>query len=264
MPLPKFALYSLLKQIPSLAQLTDKIIPAFEDAHGPGYQAVIMVDNSQGHSVYAENTLVISRMNIRPGGKQAKMHNTWFLKNGARVPQTMVFSSDHPEHPGEAKGMCKVLKERGLYPAGLRGKCKKCPDDNNSCCCKKILERQPDFVGQKSLVQEVIEAAGHLCIFLPKYHCELNFIEFFWGKIKKYLRDNCNYTFDTLKENMPKALASVKLETIRRWEHRMYRWMDAYRSGQTTQDAQLHVRQFSSTIYKSHRRVPDGVARVFD
>ena len=32
---------------------------------------------------------------------------------------------------------------------------------------------------QKSSVQEVIEAAGHLCIFLPKFHCELNFIEFF-------------------------------------------------------------------------------------
>ncbi len=37
------------------------------------------------------------------------------------------------------------------------------------------------------LVQEVIEAAGHLCIFLPKFHCELNFIEFFWGWVKRYL-----------------------------------------------------------------------------
>ena len=31
----------------------------------------------------------------------------------------------------------------------------------------------------KSSVQEVIEAAGHLCIFSPKFYCELNFIEFF-------------------------------------------------------------------------------------
>ena len=44
--------------------------------------------------------------------------------------------------------------------------------------------------------------------------CELNFIEFFWGAIKKYLCDNCDYTFDTLKENMPKALESVQLQTI--------------------------------------------------
>ena len=30
----------------------------------------------------------------------------------------------------------------------------------------------------KSSVQEVIGTAGHLCI-LPKFHCKLNFIEFF-------------------------------------------------------------------------------------
>ena len=67
----------------------------------------------------------------------------------------------------------------------------------------------------------------------------LNFIEFFWGLVKKYLRDNCDYTFDTLKENMPKALASVKLVTIRRWEHRMRRWMEAYPSAKTLKPCDL-------------------------
>ncbi|KAJ7710753.1 hypothetical protein B0H17DRAFT_1190450 [Mycena rosella] len=93
--------------------------------------------------------------------------------------------------------------------------------------------KQP-FLKQKSLVQEVIEAAGHLSIFLPKFHCELNFIEFFWRMVKKYLSDNWDYTFDTLKENMPKALTSVKLATIRCWEHRMVQWMDAYHIGMET------------------------------
>ena len=63
---------------------------------------------------------------------------------------------------------------------------------------------------------------------------------------------------------MPKALATVPLATIRRWEHRMIRWMDAYREGMATQDAQLHVRKFSSTKYKSHRRIPERVAQGFD
>jgi hypothetical protein len=71
--------------------------------------------------------------------------------------------------------------------------------------------------------------------------------------VKKYLRDHCDYTFNTLKENMPKALASVPLQTIR-----------AYRSGLGTKDAQIQVRQFSSTTYKSHRRIPDTVASAFD
>jgi len=30
-------------------KLCEKIIPAFEAVHGAGYQALIMVDNSQGH-----------------------------------------------------------------------------------------------------------------------------------------------------------------------------------------------------------------------
>jgi hypothetical protein len=40
---------------------------------------------------------------------------------------------------------------------------------------------QADFLEQRSMIAETIEDAGHPVIFCPKYHCELNFIEFFWG-----------------------------------------------------------------------------------
>jgi len=60
-------------------QLVEKIIPAFERAHGPGYQALIMVENSQGHSAYSVDALLTSRMNLHPGGKQARLHNTWYF-----------------------------------------------------------------------------------------------------------------------------------------------------------------------------------------
>ncbi|OAX39442.1 hypothetical protein K503DRAFT_849509 [Rhizopogon vinicolor AM-OR11-026] len=84
---------------------------------------------------------------------------------------------------------------------------------------------------------------SHVCIFLPKFHCELNFIEFFWGRVKKYLRDNCDGSFETLKANLPKALESVQ--------------------ALPTKEAQLQVQQFSSTKYnnKSHRRIPETVAQ---
>ena len=103
----------------------------------------------------------------------------------------------------------------------------------------------PLFQGQKSLVQETIEALGHLCLILPKFHCELNFIEFFWGAVKKYLHDNCDYTFDTLKENMPKALESVSVQTIQCWKHCMFQWMEAYCSGLGTTEAQQQAKKFS-------------------
>lgn len=240
-------------------QLQEKIIPAFEETHGPGYQALFMIDNSQGHSAYSKDALLASRMNLHPGGKQARMRDGWFTRNGQKVVQPMIFPADHPEFPDQSKGVKQVLLERGLWVDKLKLKCRdKCQVGLVGCCAKRLLEAQPDFQKQRSLVQEVIEAAGHLCILLPKFHCELNFIEYFWGAVKKFLRDHCDYTFSTLQENLPKALESVTAETIRKWEHRMWRWLEAYDDGLAAREAQLHVQKYSSRKYKSHRRVPEG------
>jgi hypothetical protein len=119
-------------------------------------------------------------MNVKPGGKQARMHDGWCIHNGQKTAQPMIYPNDHPTHSDKPKGINAVLVECGLYQSQLRGKCEgKCEADKEDCCNKKILECQDDFQEQKSLVQETIEAAGHLCIFLLKFHCELNYIEFF-------------------------------------------------------------------------------------
>jgi hypothetical protein len=155
-------------------------------------------------------------MNVNPCGKQASMRGGWFIHEGQKINQPMVFPTNHPQYWNQPKGIKAVLTERGLYCAYLRGKCKnKCDAEATKCCNKHILELQADFVEQKSLVQETIEGVGHLCLFFPKFHCELNFIEYFWAQVKKILRDNCDYTFNTLKENMPKALKLVPLTSIR-------------------------------------------------
>ena len=131
----------------------------------------------------------------------------------------MVFPIDHPTYPDQPKGIKHVLIEQGLWRLGMLLECKKpkvCSVDSIDCCAWWLLSQQPNFLEQKSSVQEIIEAAGHLCIFLPKFHCELNFIEFFWGAVKKYLQEHCDYTFETLKTNLPKALESVQLSTIQK------------------------------------------------
>ena len=90
--------------------------------------------------------------------------------------------------------------------------------------------------------QEFIESRGHFCDFYPKFHCELNFIEFFWGAVERYLRKNCDYTFDTLKANLPKAMAPISIKTIQQWEHHTVRWRGAYGAGLGVKEAQFKVK----------------------
>ena len=41
----------------------------------------------------------------------------------------------------------------------------------------QLLSQQDDFVHQESMLELFIKAQGHLCLFLPKFHCKLNPIE---------------------------------------------------------------------------------------
>ena len=101
---------------------------------------------------------------------------------------------------------------------GLPAQCSefKCPPNRVDCCCRRVFFIQPDFVNQHSQLQELIERHGHLCDFYPKYHCELNFIEQYWGAAKAQYRvapraKNIQKMEDTVKE----CLDSVPLDQIR-------------------------------------------------
>lgn len=58
-----------------------------------------------------------------------------------------------------------------------------------------------------------------------------------------------------LPENLLKALQSMMVGTIRRWEHRIWCWLDAYDGGMGAREAQLQVQSFSLQKYKSHQWV---------
>src|SRR6266542_4098985 len=89
----------------------------------------------------------------------------------------------------EPKGMKQVLIEHGLWRNGLNADCQLCKnkiEDMNwtNCCAQRIISLQPDFLSQKSMLEEVILEAGHRCIFYLKFHCKLNYIERYWGQRK--------------------------------------------------------------------------------
>ena len=91
-------------------QLKKTIIPAFNAAHSPSYQALIMVDHSQGHPDYAPNALLTSWMNLWPGGKQACLWDEWYMFGNEKIIQSMTFPANHPTYPNKLKEMKAVLE----------------------------------------------------------------------------------------------------------------------------------------------------------
>jgi len=157
-----------------IPQLVERIIPTFERLH-PGDQMLIMFDNSSGHSAYADDALVASKMNMglsacignsflnvspaeveSTGGKQPLMRDGWYdchvsgqpvrvvqkmytvQSDGTKVPKGLPLSFVYlPACQANLApiGAKLVLTERGLFTPGLLHKCKKASDHTASGDC---------------------------------------------------------------------------------------------------------------------------------
>ena len=116
-----------------------------------------------------------------------RMQNGWYMNGSDKISQDFYFPDDHPKFPGWFKGMENIIHECGLWPnEGLKAQCDgfKCVSGHTNCCTCQVLFCQPDFCSQKSHQEEYITSRGHICDFYPKCHCELNFIEQYWGTAK--------------------------------------------------------------------------------
>lgn len=161
------------------AQLLEQVkgaIQLFEKAH-PNCVALFIFDQSSAHASLAPDALKAFEMNKSDGGKQRKQHDTMIPESNPTPehrgkPQQMTLPN------GQPKGLQRVLEERGFNVSGMRAKCAPvCPFENTDCCMARLLSKQDDFANQPSQLETLIKGAGHECIFLPKFHCELNPIE---------------------------------------------------------------------------------------
>ena len=227
-----FSANDLLKQV-------DNAIDIFEGLTRGWAQGLFLFDNAPSHQKRAENALSARRMpkgacshpsrlakhSILSAPKKGWTH----FQGGARMrcgrlpnseSQLFYFLDDHPTMPGWFKGMEVIIRERGLWPeGGLAAQCPEfhCPTGHTDCCCRRLLFSQPDFMAQKSQLQELIELRGHLCDFYPKYHCELNFIEQYWGAAKFQYRGAPRPTTAMAMEKLVKdSLDRVPLLQIQR------------------------------------------------
>ncbi|CAG8673090.1 12154_t:CDS:2, partial [Cetraspora pellucida] len=104
----------------------------------------------------------------------------------------------------------EVMTERGIWDKRLRGKCVKCSKDETKICCnKRKLARQPDFMKQKNVLEEIVLKRG-------------------------------------LRKTVPEAFNSVDIITIKKFARKAWRYMDAYRKGLTPSAAEFVVKKYKS------------------
>jgi hypothetical protein len=232
----------------------DDIIAQFRKAvemvikYYPGEDHVFIFDNASTHMKRDDDALSASKMTKGPSenffvetnvidgeGRQVYDVHGKLKKQKVRMgnaklangeDQPLYFPADHPTHPNHFKGMVQILMERGYNVCGKKAQCKKkfkdCLDDGtrNDCCCRQMLYKEPDFVNVESRLEKVARSYGIKVHFLPKFHCELNFIEQCWGCAKRHYRlypppPKKEIEAD-LEKKMLESLRQVTLEAMRR------------------------------------------------
>jgi hypothetical protein len=256
-----------------LVAQTKELIPLVKLLH-PDCDILFAFDNSMTHHKRAPNGLQVSELwPLKDNGKNAPlMRDTAFVnRNNEIVFQSMVTET------GGSKGIKRVLTERGLWRHGMTLDCPACKDKipladrpvvyadtyepnhwmlTDQCCARECLRRQPDFVAQKEWLREVIEDAGCLIIYYPKFHCEFNFIELTWGYMKAYLRRNCAFNYRQLVEQIEELLSpdGISLEKTQNFARFCYRFMDGYRKGLSGP-----ILDYTLKKCKKHRSIPNDI-----
>lgn len=124
---------------------------------------------------------------------------------------------------GVPKRMKKILEERGINTSSMK------TDD-----MRTVISFHDDFRDEKTLVEK-----GHKCLFLPKFHCELNPIERVWGQVKVSSRAYTNFTLAGLR-----LIVNPALDSVSKYEKA---YLEGKKAGKELEAA--------LKIYKSHRRI---------
>ena len=140
---------------------------------------------------------------------------------------------------GTPKGLKRVLQERGVDCSEL-----------NADKVREILSKHKDFMEQKTILEEKVEQRGHICLFFPKFHCELNPIECNWCHSKKEARKYANGSIVRLRQIVPSALDSVSIELVEKFFRTCRDYETVYQGGYTGRNVEDIMK-----VYKSHRRV---------
>ncbi|KAG2046831.1 hypothetical protein BDR06DRAFT_992017 [Suillus hirtellus] len=194
--------------------------------NGTNWGVEVTTRNSVGKIIYGANG--------KPSKTKIRMANGT-LQDGSAQP--LYFPEGHA-HEGVFKGMAAILEERGYGDMSkVRAECKP------NFTCKPGIPNS-DFVNVKSTLELACDARSIRILFLPKFHCELNFIEQRWGHANE----------GDLEKNLIDALDSVTVEQMQKYAWRSHRFMNAYQKGLMGKQA-----AWATKKYCGHRVLPNSV-----
>jgi hypothetical protein len=254
-----------------LAQLSTTL-NIFEKKH-LNCVAVLVFDQSSAHASHGEGALNAFEMNLTSGGKNKKPQNDTYFPPECTFSelrgQVQHLYNVEPDGTKVPKGVKQILQERECYIEKTKFKCTpRCPEPLSypipasakpPCCLARILSNHKDFFEQRSAIETLIEGRGHKCLFLPKFHCELNPIEMYWGYAKAQFRQVKKTSFEHAKKEVVKALNACSTHTLRRFCNRTFRFMDAYSKGLSIKAAAWCVKKQSR-----HRTISEEAMKAFE
>ena len=89
------------------------------------------------------------------------------------------------------------------------------------------------------------------CLLVSQQGKHRKFIEMYWGYVKRLVRKECDYNFNSLLTTVPTCLDAVPIAFIRRAARKSFRYIDAYRLGLSPKQVEFAVKK-----YTSHRTLP--------
>lgn len=221
-------------------------------------------DQSTIHKRIASNAIVPHEMTLKDGGVNQRLaRDTVYIdQNGAS--HTQKLTTTNAAGVTISRGLLSLCVERGLDVVGKKVCCDNCKliaglyDDNDpertGCCMRRLFFMQPDIEqpGAQNAVADYFDTLEYCdVVFLPKYHCELNPIERKWSFVKNQCRDDCDYTLQSMRINVPKYLNEMPKVLVRKHYMSCNRAALAYAEGLTGP-----LNTYVTKKYSSHRRIP--------
>ncbi|POW17050.1 hypothetical protein PSTT_00862 [Puccinia striiformis] len=182
-------------------QVTEKALPIFEALH-PGCQEGL---RGQPQSMCFPTDYEVQSLAGQPKGIQQVLAERGLFQyycgaqNDAQLPPLRLkckqcsASGAVKDAEARARNAVKQAEARGYSidqescfreELGTTTSASALPLKLKDCCWSQIMANQSDFLAERPLLQTIIKEAGHVCLFLPKFHCELNPIELLWAYIK--------------------------------------------------------------------------------